>query len=71
MTSFTDFFKSYPRKSYKAGEIILSQGEVPTYAFAIKKGVVKSFNITSDGEEKPIAFDMKNEFFLVDWFFSK
>jgi CRP/FNR family cyclic AMP-dependent transcriptional regulator len=67
----SDYYKTFPVKKFRAGQIILSQGEVPTVAYAIKKGVVKSFNITGEGEEKPIAFDVTNELFPIGWVFSK
>ncbi len=65
------FLKRYHTKRFAKGEVILSQDEVPTTTYVIKKGVVKTYNLTSDGEEKPISFDIKNEFFPIGWVFSK
>lgn len=47
------------------------QGEVPSCAYVVKKGVIKTYNLTAQGEEKPIAFDIKDEIFPISWVFSK
>lgn len=65
------FFEKYPVKRFDKGELILVQGEVPPHAYAIKKGVIKSYNLTAQGEEKPISFDVELEFFPIAWSFSK
>jgi CRP/FNR family transcriptional regulator len=65
------FLEHYPVRKFTKGEIILVQGEVPKSAYIIKKGVVKTYNLTSQGEEKPISFDIRGEMFPVSWIFSK
>lgn len=65
------FYENYPVKRFDKGELILVQGEVPTSAYAIKKGVVKTYNLTAQGEEKPITFDVELELFPVAWTFKK
>ncbi len=44
---------------------------MPACAYVIKKGVVKTYNLTSDGQEKPISFDIEMEMFPVGWVFGK
>jgi len=69
--SFQNFIKQYHVRRFDKGEIILVQGEVPTSAYVIKKGIVKSYNLTSQGEEKPISFDLVLDTFPVGWLFNK
>jgi CRP/FNR family transcriptional regulator len=66
-----DFYDKYPVKRFQKGEIVLVQGEVPKSAYIIKKGVVKSYNLTAQGEEKPIGFDSAGDLFPVAWTFGK
>ncbi|MBA3758867.1 Crp/Fnr family transcriptional regulator, partial [Candidatus Saccharibacteria bacterium] len=61
----------YPVRRFQKGEIILVQGEVPKSAYIVKKGVVKSYNLTAQGEEKPISFDVVGEMFPIAWMFGK
>jgi CRP-like cAMP-binding protein len=65
------FLSQYRVKSYKKGEIILCEGEIPPAGYVIKKGVVKSYNITSEGQEKPITFDVEHEPFPIGWVFHR
>jgi CRP/FNR family transcriptional regulator len=62
---------SYHVRKFEKGELILCQGEIPECAMVIKSGVVKTYNLTAQGEEKPIGFDVQNEVFPVSWIFSK
>lgn len=71
MNKAKNFYEQYPVRRFQKGEIILVQGEVPKSTYVIKKGVVKSYNLTSQGEEKPIGFDVVNELFPVSWAFGK
>lgn len=65
------FYEKYPIRRFQKGEIILVQGEVPKSAYVLKKGVVKSYNLTAQGEEKPISFDVVGEMFPIAWIFGK
>lgn len=71
MEDFQKFLSKYHVRRYQKGEIVMVQGEVPTCAYVIKRGVIKTYNLTSQGEEKPIGFDIKNEIFPIGWVFSK
>ena len=44
---------------------------MPNCLFMVKQGVVKGYAITSDGVEKPIAFDTRGEIFPVGWAYQK
>lgn len=71
MEAFYESLKQYPTRRYAKGEVILQQYEVPPAAFIVKSGIVKTYNITVGGEEKPIAFKLKGNAFPVSWIFSK
>ena len=63
------FLKQYSAKSYKKGEIILFQGEAPRTAYAVKRGIVKAYNISSTGDEKPIGFIGPDSVYPAAWVF--
>jgi CRP/FNR family transcriptional regulator, anaerobic regulatory protein len=71
MDKSLSFLKQCRVQHFAKGEIILVQDEVPSTAYWIKQGVVKTYNLTRQGEEKPISFDIKDELFPVAWVFSK
>ncbi len=71
MKEFKDFLNQYRVKSFRKGEIILCEGEVPAACYVIKSGTVKSYNLTLDGQEKPISFDTELEAFPLGWAFKK
>jgi CRP/FNR family transcriptional regulator len=66
-----DFLKSYPARTYKKGDVIVFQGEVPRNAFVITSGIVKAYNLTLNGDEKPVAFYTEGDFFPMAWVFSQ
>jgi CRP/FNR family transcriptional regulator, anaerobic regulatory protein len=71
MDDFQRLLKKYRTKRFKKGEIILVQGEVPECAYVVKSGIVKSYNLTLSGEEKPIGFDVQDDLFPVAWVYGK
>lgn len=71
MNSLQSFLSTCRILRFSKGEIILVQDEIPATGFVIKEGVVKTYNLTSQGEEKPISFDVEDEVFPVAWVFSK
>jgi CRP-like cAMP-binding protein len=71
VSKLQDFLKQYHVKRFSKGELILVQGEVPTCMYVIKTGVVKTYNLTSAGEEKPIMYDIKDEMFPIGWIYKK
>jgi len=68
---FKKFLTQYHVKKFSKGEIILCQGEAPRCAYVIKRGVIKTYNITTQGEEKPLSFDIQLEIFPLAWVFNK
>ena len=65
------FLKTYPTKSYKKGEIILFQGEAPRAGYVVKSGIVKAYNLSAAGDEKPIAFYGVLSMFPGSWVFGR
>lgn len=68
---FRLFLQKYHTRKFEKGEIILVQGETPDCTYVIKKGVVKTYNLTSQGEEKPLGFDTSGDIFPIAWVFGQ
>lgn len=66
-----NFVRKFPTRSYLKGEIIIFQGEAPRAAFIIKSGLVKAYNLSIHGDEKPIGFYSENESFPGSWIYNK
>ena len=71
MNGFSIYLTSYPVKKYARGDIILHQDTEPQSAFLIKSGIIKSYNLTAKGEEKPIELSTQHDVFPVGWLFNK
>lgn len=69
--AFYSFLHQFPCRNVAKREVILQQGEVPEAAYILKRGIVKSYNLTSGGEEKPITFILKDEVFPLGWVLSR
>lgn len=65
------FLERHPVKSFKKGEIIIFQGEAPRAAFAVKEGTVKAYNLSVNGDEKPVAFYSAQTVFPEAWVYGK
>src|SRR5215831_4135304 len=69
LMTLQEFLKDHIVKSYKKGEIIIFQGEAPRASYVIKKGVIKIYNLSAGGDEKPVGFQTENEIFPSPWTF--
>lgn len=58
-------------RSVPKNSIVFYQGEVPQSAALIKKGVVKVYNLSPDGEEQLATFQVAGEFFPSTWMFGQ
>lgn len=47
----TQFFKQYPLKKYKAGDVLLHAGNKPEYIYYIIHGQIKQVEVTKSGSE--------------------
>lgn len=71
MVKLEQFLAQYRVKKFAKGEVILTEDERPSCAYYIKSGVVKTYNLTAQGQEKPISFDTEGQLFPVGWVFGK
>ncbi len=65
------FLKDYVVRAYGKGEIIVFQGEAPRTSYVVKSGVVKVYNLSHTGDEKPVRFHSENDIFPTPWVFYK
>jgi CRP-like cAMP-binding protein len=65
------FLATCNTKTYKKGDVILHQDVEPAYTYIIKEGTIKTYNITTKGEEKPISFSVADDIFPLGWIFDK
>lgn len=70
-TDLREFLKTFPTRNFAKGEIIIFQGEAPRYAYIVKSGIVKSYNLSVNGDEKPINFYSELGVFPAAWTFGK
>jgi CRP/FNR family transcriptional regulator len=65
------FLERHPVKSFKKGEIIIFQGEAPRVAYVVKSGTVKAYNLSVNGDEKPVTFCDVGSIFPDSWVYGK
>lgn len=65
------FLERHPTRKFKKGEIIIFQGEAPHSSYVIKSGTVKAYNLSVEGDEKPVAFYSADSVFPASWTYGK
>lgn len=70
-STFERFLHNYPVRTFNKGEIIIFQGEAPRSAYVIKSGTVKAYNLSVNGDEKPVSFYTEGNTFPSAWVFGK
>lgn len=65
------FLERHQVRTFKKGEIIIFQGEAPRSAFVVKRGTVKAYNLSVNGDEKPVAFYSADNVFPISWVYGK
>ena len=65
------FLDRHPTRHFKKGEIIIFQGEAPRSAYAVKSGTIKAYNLSVEGDEKPVAFYSNDNVFPAAWVYGK
>ncbi len=65
------FLQRHPVKRYKKGEIVVFQGEAPRSAYIVKSGTIKAYNLSVNGDEKPVAFYSEDNAFPATWIYGK
>src|SRR5665213_301706 len=66
-----NYYSKYPVRVIKKGRPLFYQGEIPRTAYFVKSGVVKFYNITSNGEEKIVGYEGTDGLMPNEWIFSK
>lgn len=68
MESPSEKIKKYAQvRAYKKGANIFFQGEVPRRGVMVADGIVRSYTITTSGEERTIAFFTKDDILPLSW----
>lgn len=70
-TTLNAFIDKYPVRKISKGEIVIFQGEEPRSAYAVKEGVVKVYNLSVNGDEKPVGFETEGDVFPSSWAFRR
>lgn len=65
------FLERHATRTFKKKEIIVFQGEAPRQAFIVKSGIVKAYNLSVGGDEKPVAFYEADSVFPASWVYGK
>jgi len=65
------FLSTQLTKKFQQGNILVYQGEIPRSTYMIKTGIVKLYNITSQGDERIVSFKSVGEIFPTSWTFSR
>lgn len=65
--AYTAAFAHLPSRHFHAGRTLLYQGEVPRYAFVVKKGTVRAFDIGRAGDERTVAFYTEGDIVPLGW----
>lgn len=65
MSTFHEFVTHYPRKVYQKGQTILLKGDEPRAVCVIESGMVKTYAISQDGNERLVTIIGKQEDFPV------
>lgn len=65
------FLERHTVRTFRKGEIIIFQGEAPRSAFVVKSGTVKAYNLSVNGDEKPVAFYTADNVFPAAWVYGK
>lgn len=66
-----NYYSKYPVRLIKKGRPLFYQGEIPRTAYFVKSGVIKFYNITSNGEEKIVGYEATDSLMPNEWLFGK
>lgn len=68
LPQLASLLEAYSWRRFKKGQTILFQGEVPRDALVIKEGVVKTYNISPQGDEQIISLSSPFDILPEAWF---
>ena len=58
-------------RSIKKGSTLLYQSEIPREAFIVKKGFIRAYTITSNGDERTVALHTRGDIFPLSWVYGE
>lgn len=59
------------RRSIKKGSTLLYQSEIPREAYVIRKGLIRTFTITSSGDERTVTLHTRGDIFPLSWVYGE
>ena len=65
------FIQQFPLLTFRKGEVLLFQGEVPKNAYVLKNGIIKMYNLTEEGSEQLVQLHTPSDIFPVTWLLKK
>jgi CRP/FNR family transcriptional regulator len=68
LSQLNDLLHSYSLRKFKKGQTLLFQGEVPRYAYVVRSGTVKTYNISPLGEEQLVSLSSEYDILPEAWF---
>lgn len=69
--TWKQFLENFPVISRGKNQILLFQGEAPRFAYVVKSGIVKTYNVSSQGVEQLVGFASKLDVFPFTWVWGK
>lgn len=61
------FFTQFKQQHYKRGEILIRADDEPQGVFYLKKGIIRQYSISKDGEEQTLNLYKPISFFPLMW----
>jgi len=71
LNNFQHFLFDYHTETFQKGEVLLHQDTKPSHALVVKSGIIKVYNLTSQGEEIAVDFASKNDLLPIGWVFGR
>ena len=62
MGDLVELYKVTSLESYPSGEVLARQGQSFNYAIGIRSGIIRTYILTSDGEERTVRFAKEGDF---------
>lgn len=67
--NIASFIRSQPAKTFAKNEVLLQQGDKPQAIYALRSGLIKISDISSDGCEQTLWFAKKYDVVPLEWLF--
>lgn len=68
---YKQFLQNYPTKSFKKGHTLFTESDKPTVAFVVKKGIVRAYILTSEGELRLVKLHLPGDILPIAWVFGR